>query len=114
MRRTVPSTEQPSNTSDNVGGIRVVDSARKACPSLRKLWCDGGFKNAFAAAEAWVHHKALALLDGKAWIVAAAIRRKATCLRLVKADRVNADRAAGYLPDPMESPPARFQHLLSH
>ena len=76
MRRTVPSTEQPSNTSDNVGGIRVVDSARKACPSLRKLWCDGGFKNAFAAAEAWVHHKALALLDGKAWIVAAAIRRK--------------------------------------
>ncbi len=49
------------------------------------------------AAETWVHDKALAVLDGKASTMAAAIRRKATCLKLDKADRINADRAATYL-----------------
>jgi hypothetical protein len=39
------------------------------------------FDEADPAAEAWVHDKALAVLDGKASTVAAAIRRKATCLR---------------------------------
>ena len=49
------------------------------------------------AAEAWVHDKALNVLHGKAPTVAAAIRRKATCLQLDKATRANADRAATYL-----------------
>ena len=55
------------------------------------------FDEGDATAETWVHDKALAILDGKASTVAAAIRRKATCLRLDKADRANADRAATYL-----------------
>jgi len=49
------------------------------------------------AAEAWVHDKALAVLQGKAGIVAAAIRRKATNLNLDPNQRANADRAADYL-----------------
>jgi hypothetical protein len=49
------------------------------------------------AAEAWVHDKATAILQGKASIVAAAIRRKATRLGLAKTTRTNADRAATYL-----------------
>jgi hypothetical protein len=48
-------------------------------------------------AETCVHDKALAILDGQASTVAAAIRRKATCLRLPAAQRVNADRCAAYL-----------------
>ena len=50
-----------------------------------------------AGAEAWVHEKALAVLVGKALIVAAAIRRTATWSRLEEAERANADRAADYL-----------------
>ena len=49
------------------------------------------------AAETWVHHKALAVLNGKASTVAAAIQRKVTRLRLDKPDRANADRTATYL-----------------
>ena len=49
------------------------------------------------AAEDWVQHKALEVLRGKASIVAAAIRRKATTLRLTPADRKNADTCANYL-----------------
>ena len=36
-----------ANTSDNVGGMKVVDIAKTTCPTLRKLWCDGGFKKTF-------------------------------------------------------------------
>ncbi len=36
-----------ASTSDNAGGIAVVDEAREVSPSMRKLWCDGGFKKAF-------------------------------------------------------------------
>jgi hypothetical protein len=49
------------------------------------------------AAEQWVHDKALAILEGKAGITAAAIRRKATRLDLSSEQRANADRAADYL-----------------
>ena len=49
------------------------------------------------AAEDWVHHKALEVLRGKAPIVAAAIRRKATTLGLNPAARKNADTCADYL-----------------
>jgi len=44
-----------------------------------------------------VAHKALAVLEGKASIVAAAIRRKATTLGLNDAERKNADVCADYL-----------------
>jgi hypothetical protein len=49
------------------------------------------------AAEGWVSDKALDILAGRASIVAASIRRKATCLRLEEGERANADRCADYL-----------------
>ncbi|MBI2705797.1 MAG: ISKra4 family transposase [Actinobacteria bacterium] len=49
------------------------------------------------AAEDWVHDKALAVLNGQASIVAAAIRRKATTLGLDTTTRKNADTCADYL-----------------
>ena len=58
-------------------------------------WCF--FKEGDPAAEQWVHEKALAVLEGKAGIVAAAIRRKATLLGLPDDKRAKADRAADYL-----------------
>jgi len=58
-------------------------------------WCF--FDEGDPAAEQWVHEKALAILEGKAGIVAAAIRRKATLLRLPDDKRAKADRAADYL-----------------
>jgi hypothetical protein len=58
-------------------------------------WCF--FDEGDPAAEQWVHDKALAILEGKAGIIAAAIRRKATLLRLPDEKRAKADRAADYL-----------------
>jgi hypothetical protein len=58
-------------------------------------WCF--HKEGDPAAETWVHEKALAILDGKTKIVAAAIRRKATHHQLGPEKRKNADRAADYL-----------------
>jgi len=55
------------------------------------------FQEGDPAAEQWVHDKALAVLQGKAGIVAAAIRRKATTLNLDSNQRAKADRAADYL-----------------
>src|SRR5664279_1888204 len=55
------------------------------------------FPEADPDAEAWVSEKALAVLSGKASTVAAAIRRKATCLNLDPQERRNADRCADYL-----------------
>ena len=49
------------------------------------------------AAEEWVAEKALAVLRGEASTVAAAIRRKATCLGLDARARENADNCADYL-----------------
>ena len=49
------------------------------------------------AAERWVRDKARAVLDGQAGTVAAAIRRKATTLRLDADKRAGADRCADYL-----------------
>jgi hypothetical protein len=48
------------------------------------------------AAERWVREKALGVLDGKAGIVAAAIRRTATTRKLPRAARAKADAAADY------------------
>lgn len=49
------------------------------------------------AAEAWVSHKALAVLNGHSSTIAASIRRKATSLGLDPHARTNADRCANYL-----------------
>jgi hypothetical protein len=58
-------------------------------------WCF--YKEGDPAAEQWVHDKTLAVLQGKAGIVAAAIRRKATTLKLEPTTRHSADRCADYL-----------------
>jgi hypothetical protein len=71
-----------------LGSVGQVD-----CVGLARSF----FAEGDAAAEGWVHEKALAVLDGKASTVAAAIRRKATCSGLEEAERANADRAADYL-----------------
>ena len=66
---------------------------------LEYLWAAAWtfFAEGDPAAEAWVGDKALAVLEGKASIVAASIRRKATTLGLEPAQRANADRCADYL-----------------
>jgi len=66
---------------------------------LEYLWsgCWCFFAEGDPAAERWVHEKARAVLEGKAGIVAAAIRRKATTLGLDANQRKNADRCADYL-----------------
>ncbi|MGI9053317.1 MAG: ISKra4 family transposase [Ilumatobacteraceae bacterium] len=58
-------------------------------------WCF--FAEADPAAEAWVHHRALAVLDGKARDVAAGIRRRASTTGLPRAKRAKADGCARYL-----------------
>ena len=55
------------------------------------------FPEADPDAEAWVCEKALGVLNGQACTVAAAIRRKATCLNLDPHARRNADICADYL-----------------
>ena len=55
-------------------------------------WCF--FDEGDPAAERWVDDKARQILEGKAGIIAASIRRKATRLKLDPDKRKNADRAA--------------------
>ena len=66
---------------------------------LEYLWsgCWCFFQEGDPAAERWVSEKARQVLDGRAGIVAAAIRRKATTLGLDANQRKNADRCADYL-----------------
>ena len=66
---------------------------------LEYLWSSAWsfFTEGDPAAERWVAEKALAVLEGKAGIVAASIRRKATRLGLDAEKRAKADRAADYL-----------------
>jgi hypothetical protein len=66
---------------------------------LQYLWSAAWsfFKEGDPAAERWVQEKARQLLEGKAGIVAAAIRRKATRLGLEPTKREGADRCADYL-----------------
>jgi uncharacterized protein UPF0236 len=58
-------------------------------------WCF--FDEGDVAAEAWVAEKAVAVLEGKAGIVAGAIARKATMLGLDRKSRQKADECASYL-----------------
>jgi hypothetical protein len=69
--------------------IHVLEYLWSAC------WCF--FDEGDPDAEKWVHEKALAVLEGNAGIVAAAIRRKATTLKLDPEQRKSADRTADYL-----------------
>lgn len=66
---------------------------------LEYLWSAAWafFDEGDPAAEAWVAAKAISVLEGNAGIVAAAIRRKATTLRLDKQRRTRADDCAAYL-----------------
>lgn len=66
---------------------------------LEYLWSAAWsfFPEADPAAEIWVKDKALAVLNGHAATVAAAIRRKATRFGLDPHTRSNADRCADYL-----------------
>jgi hypothetical protein len=59
------------------------------------VWCF--FAEGDTAAEAWVHDRALAVLEGNAREVAAGIRRRATALGLAKQKRTKADTCATYL-----------------
>jgi hypothetical protein len=58
-------------------------------------WCF--YAEADPAAEDWVHHRALAILEGGAKAVAAGLRRRASTERLPAAKRKKADEAARYL-----------------
>jgi len=69
--------------------IHVLEYLWSAC------WCF--FQEGDPAAEPWVHDKARQVLDGRAGIVAAAIRRKATRLAFEPNKRQAADRCADYL-----------------
>jgi hypothetical protein len=66
---------------------------------LTYLWASAWsfFAEGDPAAEAWVREKALAVLEGKAGIVAGSIRRKATALQLSTTKRKKADECARYL-----------------
>jgi hypothetical protein len=58
-------------------------------------WCF--FAEGDRRAEAWVKAKLLALLRGEASTVAASISRKATCLSLLRSERVGVDKCVNYL-----------------
>ncbi len=66
---------------------------------LEYLWLAAWsfFNEGDPAAEVWVLEKARAVLAGQASIAAAAIRRKATALKLEKHKRAGADTCANYL-----------------
>lgn len=55
------------------------------------------FAEAAPDAEAWVHQRALAVLEGQALQVAAGIRRRATAAKLTPTKRAKADTCATYL-----------------
>jgi len=61
----------------------------------KAVWCF--FEEGDPAAEEWVHEKAIDVLSGRARIVAASVRRKATTWGLAESARKNADTCADYL-----------------
>ena len=81
---------------------------------LEYLWSSAWsfFNEGDPAAEAWVAHKALAVLNGHASTVAASIRRKATCHGLDPNTRANADRCANYLLAKRDY--LNYPHALEH
>jgi hypothetical protein len=83
------SAERKVNVTILVDFVHVLEYLWKAAWSF--------FDEGDPGAERWVHDKATAVLHGQASTVAAAIGRKATCLKLAKADRANADLCVKYL-----------------
>ena len=81
---------------------------------LEYLWSAAWsfFHEGDPAAEAWVADKALAVLNGQSSIVAASIRRKATCLGLDPRARANADTCANYLLTKRDH--LDYRHALEH
>ena len=73
----------------------VVDFVHVLEYLWRAAWCF--FAEGDPAAQTWVHDQARSILDGRASVVAAAIRRKATRNHLDAAKRKPADTAASYL-----------------
>jgi hypothetical protein len=73
----------------------VVDFIHVLQYLWKAAWCF--YPEADPQAEQWVREQARAVLAGRAGIVAAAIRRKATYHGLDPGQRKNADTAAGYL-----------------
>lgn len=73
----------------------VVDLLHVLSYLWNAAWCF--YQEGDPAAEEWVTEKVLAVLEGKAGLVAAAIKRKATNLGLPAKDRKNADTCASYL-----------------
>lgn len=51
-----------ANVSDNAGGIAVIDRSRARASDLRKIWCDAGFKKAFAV-HCRHHHIAVEVVN---------------------------------------------------
>jgi hypothetical protein len=76
---------------DIIGVIEYLNSAGKCF-----------FTDDQQAVTDWVKEKVLAILEGKATLVAAAIRRKATRRGLSSKERADADRAASYLQNKAE------------
>jgi len=81
--------ERKINLTIVVDFVHVLEYVWKAAWSF--------FAEGDPAAENWVADKAAAVLEGKATVVAAAIRRKATTLGLDDKQRTNADVCADYL-----------------
>ena len=81
--------------SRGVGMAIVVDFVHVLEYVWRAAWCF--FAEGDPRAETWVHDHARSILAGRASIVAAAIRRKATRNHLDAAKRKPADTAAAYL-----------------
>jgi hypothetical protein len=61
----------------------------------KAAWCF--YREGDQTAETWVAEHARRVLEGRSSVVAAAIRRKATCRGLTTAQRTRADTAANYL-----------------
>jgi hypothetical protein len=71
--------------------VHVIEYLWRAA---RDFYCEGS-----ADAEAWVNRYFLMILQGKAKLVAAAIRRSATANRFAKKNRKGVDKCADYLHD---------------
>ena len=79
----------------NVTIVVVIDLIHVLEYLWGAVWCF--FAEGDTAAEAWVHDRALAVLEGNALAVAAGIKRRATTIGLNTTRRTMADKAARYL-----------------
>jgi hypothetical protein len=82
-------------TARGVDVAIVVDLVHALEYLWAAAWCF--FAEGDAAAEEWVHDRALSVLQGHARQVASGIRRRATAEGLAKSKRKKADEAARYL-----------------